>query len=198
MDIQEIRKYLRNEYGEEKKLEELSDHNNFKSAEKAFDYDYIKRKTVKDKCESADALYITKWINFIEFKTGFATKADTVNLKVQKENLKLRIKVKAYESLALFEKVILPKGNFTEDIIAGRRRFIAVIDTKNEPLDGMANILAQQAECLDEISDYKKDLYKWLKDSLICYRKEFDGKHIFYDDTKVWYDYELPNEINKV
>lgn len=198
MDIQKIKAYLQQEYGEEKTLEELAPNNQISCNKKAFDYDEIKRKTVKDTCESADALYITKWLNFIEFKTGFARPEKGVNERTHKENLKLKIKLKAYESISLFEKVILPKGGFPEDEINGKRRFVAVIDTKERPLEGVTDIMAELSGCTDSVPNCKKDLHKWLADSLIYYRKEFDGKHIFYDDTQVWYDYEINQKIEHV
>lgn len=198
MDIQKIKSYLQQEYGEEKTLEELAPNNHISCKQKAFDYDEMKRKIVKDQCDSADALYITKWFNFMEFKTGFSKPEKDVNERTHKENLKLRIRLKAFESIALFEKVILPKGGFAEDEINGKRRFVAVIDTKEVPLEGVTDVMAELAGCVDDVPNYKKDLNKWLQDSLMYYRKEFDGKHIFYDDTRVWYDYEVNKEIGHI
>lgn len=198
MDIQKIKAYLQQEYGVEKTLKELAPNNHISCKKKAFDYDAIKRQAVRDTCESADALYITKWFNFIEFKTGFAKQEHGVNERTHKENLKLRIRLKAYESISLFEKVILPKGGFAEDEINGKKRFVAVIDTKEVPLEGVTNIMAELSGCTEEVPNYKKDLHKWLADSLLYYRKEFDGKHIFYDDTQVWYDYEINQKIEYI
>ncbi len=198
MDIQKIKTYLRQEYGEEKAIEELAPNNHISCKQRAFDYDEIKRQVVKDQCDSVDALYITKWFNFIEFKTGFSKPDKDVNERTHKENLKLRIRLKAYESIALFEKVILPKGGFAETEINGKRRFVAVIDTKAVPLEGMTDILSDLSGCKDSVPNYKKDLNKWLSDSLLYYRKEFDGKHIFYDDTQVWYDYEVSRKITNI
>lgn len=198
LDIQKIKTYLQQEYGNEKTIEELAPNNHINCKETAFDYDEMKRQVVKDQCDSADALYITKWFNFIEFKTGFAKHKNGDNERTHKENLKLRIRLKAYESIALFEKVILPKGGFEENEINGKRRFVAVIDAKEAPLEGMTDILAELSDCKDAVPNYKKDLHKWLSDSLLYYRKEFDGKHIFYDDTQVWYDYEVNQKINRI
>ena len=191
---EDIRNYLIDNYGDEVTFAEIAP-NSSDSQLKAIDFDNVKRKIVGDKCESADALYITNSFNFIEFKTGFASEKTDINTKTHRENLKLKIRLKAFETMALFRDVIIPSLGANERMIIGKRRYIAVIDSKEKPTDAYQDVLAEISGTQDNISEYKKSIFAWLADSLAVYRRELDGKKLFYDYTDVWYDFEFDNKI---
>lgn len=191
---EDIRNYLIDNYGDEVTFAEIAP-NSTDSQLKAIDFDNVKREIVGDKCESADALYITNSFSFIEFKTGFASEKTDINTKTHKENLKLKIRLKAFETMALFRDVIIPSLGVNERMIIGKRRYIAVIDSKEKPTDAYQDVLAEISGTQDNISEYKKSIFAWLADSLAVYRRELDGKKLFYDYTDVWYDFEFDNKI---
>lgn len=65
--------------------------------------------------------------------------------------------------------------------------------------DAMFSVLADEADRKEEITTFREQLHGWLKSKLSNYRREFgDGKHIFYVDTQVWYDYEVPQKIKTI
>lgn len=194
---EDIRNYLIDNYGDEVTFAEIAP-NSTDSQLKAIDFDNVKRKIVGDKCESADALYITNSFNFIEFKTGFASEKTDINTKTHRENLKLKIRLKAFETMALFRDVIIPSLGANERMIIGKRRYIAVIDSKEKPTDAYQDVLAEISGTQDNISEYKKSIFAWLADSLAVYRRELDGKKLFYDYTDVWYDFEFDNKIGSL
>lgn len=194
---EDIRNYLIDNYGDEVTFAEIAP-NSTDSQLKAIDFDNVKREIVGDKCESADALYITNSFNFIEFKSGFASEKTDINTKTHKENLKLKIRLKAFETMALFRDVIIPSLGANERMIIGKRRYIAVIDSKEKPTDAYQDVLAEISGTQDNISEYKKSIFIWLTDSLAVYRRELDGKKLFYDYTDVWYEYEFDNKIKKL
>lgn len=191
---EEIREYLTKKYGDEIEFAQIAP-NSTNSQIKAIDFDKVKTKLVGNRCESADALYITKNFNFIEFKTGFASDKQDINIKTHKENLKLKIRLKAFETMALFRDVIIPSAGRDEKEIIGKRKYIAVIDAKENPMDAYQDVLANISDSKDSISDYKKNLMKWLGDSLAVYQRECDKKKLFYDRTDVWYDFEFDHNI---
>jgi hypothetical protein len=198
VSLQDVREYILREHGAdlEVPLDTLCPNNHVECKIPVIDYDRLRKKIVDEKCTSADALVIGKWINFIEFKTGCAKENKSIKIDTQKENLQLSIRLKAYESLALFEKVILPMGGFETDIIDEKKRFVAVVDSSEYPNDGLVDVLADESGGKEEAATFKAQLHHWLQSKLSNYRKEFgDGKHIFYVDTQVWYDYELPQKI---
>lgn len=149
-----------------------------------------------DRCASADALYLKRFIYFIEFKTGFATEKTDANTRTHLENLKLRIKIKAYESLGLFEKVILPEiedGQLENNI---QKKYIAVIDSLESPMEAYEDILQ---EASGNAVKNKEELKKLYLDSLLNYRKSApNGKYVFYNGIDVWYDFEFDSKIQRV
>ena len=161
-----------------------------------YDYDKIKEAVIGNKCTSADALYLKRFIYFIEFKTGFATEKTDANTRTHLENLQLRIKIKAYESLALFEKIILPEigdGNLADKI---QKRYIAVIDSLEAPMDAYEDILQEASGRTVSNKEKLKDLYT---NSLLNYRKSANnGKYVFYEGIDVWYDFEFDSKILNV
>ena len=149
-----------------------------------------------DRCASADALYLKRFLYFIEFKTGFATEKTDANTRTHLENLKLRIKIKAYESLGLFEKVILPDikdGCLAENI---QKKYIAVIDSLESPMDAYEDILR---EASGQTVNNKEELKNLYINSLLNYRKSApNGRYVFYDGIEVWYDFEFDAKIQRV
>lgn len=193
IDTKDIMKFLNEEDAVKVPFCKLADHHeNIKSEIEAFDYDKIKDRKAGAKCESADALYLRKHIYLIEFKTGFATKKSDANIKTHKENLKLRIRLKAYESLALLEKLILPTigdGDLSGKI---QKIYIAVIDSQEVPMQAYADILRVKS---GEEPTFCHEIFK---NSLLIYGKEVkNGKKLFYDRVDVWYDYEFDSKILK-
>ena len=100
--IGDVRKYIEGTYDEtiiSKTFSEIAENFKIQSEIECYDYDKIKRQIMGDRCASADALYLKRFIYFIEFKTGFATEKTDANTRTHLENLKLRIKIKAYEDI---------------------------------------------------------------------------------------------------
>lgn len=188
-----IKTYSHDEIKIKKPITEIADNNHIKGNFEAFDFDAIKEQILPS-CDSADALYMNKWINFIEFKTGFALEKNDINAKTHKENLQLKIRLKAYESMSLFEKVIMEKAKIPLSTIEDKRRFVAVIDCATHADDASVDAIADLSG-ITNTTGFKSTLHKWLNNSLALYRRESDGKHIFYDETQVWYDYEFEKNI---
>ena len=197
--IGDIRGYIESTYDAakiKKTFSEIAKNPKIQSIQECYDFDNIKRQIMGDKCASADALYLKRFIHFIEFKTGFATEKTDANTKTHLENLKLRIKVKAYESLALFEKVILPEigdGILADSI---QKKYIAVIDSLESPMDAYEDILQEASGNTVKNREELKRLYE---NSLLNYRKSSsNGKYVFYDGIDVWYDFEFDGKIQRV
>lgn len=194
--ITQVKSYLESTYAESvKKVNEIAINHNGKitCSLDCFDYDKIKDSVARGKCQSADILLLKKFIYFIELKTGFATKKKDVNVNTHLENLKLKIKLKAYESLSLFEKIILPEienGVLDEKI---QKKYIAVIDSNEKASDAYCDILQEKS---GEDGETREEIKKIYEDSLLNYRKSVQGgKFIFYEGTEVWYDFEFDERI---
>ena len=197
--VQDIREHIENTYDMsiiKKTFSDVANNPKIKSEVECYEYDQIKRQIMGDRCASADALYLKRFIYFIEFKTGFATKKTDANTKTHIENLKLRIKIKAYESLGLFEKVILPdiKDGCLEKNI--QKRYIAVIDSLESPMDAYEDVLREASGQTVKNKEELKNLYV---NSLLNYRKSApNGRYVFYDGIDVWYDFEFDSKIQWV
>lgn len=90
-------------------------------------------------------------------------------------------------------------GDFEPEIIDEKKRFVAVVDSAEYVNDAMFSVLADEADRKEEITTFREQLHGWLKSKLSNYRREFgDGKHIFYVDTQVWYEYEVPQKIKTI
>ena len=90
-------------------------------------------------------------------------------------------------------------GGFEPEIIDEKKRFVAVVDSAEYVNDAMFSVLADEADRKEEITTFREQLHGWLKSKLSNYRREFgDGKHIFYVDTQVWYEYEVPQKIKTI
>ena len=194
--IQEIKEFLDTNYNYKDTLSNLSNNKDkIKSDEQAYDFDKIKREIYKDNCDSCDALLLKNDLNLIEFKTGFDSPDETLSDRVKKENLKNKIRLKAYESLHLLETAII------DEIDYKRRRqpkivFCAVIDT-NEKItseEAIVDILCDEGAVREEES-FK---VKIIENMLAMYRKETNHhKKLFYDHAFVLYDYEFDSNINE-
>ena len=144
--IEDVRKYIEDTYDVadiNRTFSEIAENSKIQSQIECYDYDKIKRQIMGDRCASADALYLKRFIYFVEFKTGFATEKTDANTRTHLENLKLRIKIKAYESLGLFEKVILSEignGQLGDSI---QKKYIAVIDSLESPMEAYEDILQE-------------------------------------------------------
>lgn len=191
---EDIKEYLKIHHHHIEQFCKLAEnHSNICSKIEAFNYDLIKKDLSGDKCESADALYLKKHIYFVEFKTGFATEKTDANIRTHKENLKLKIRLKAYESLALFEKILLPEigdGLLNEKV---QKQYIAVIDSEAIPMRAYADVLKEKSG--------RKDTFRYeiFKNSLLIYGKEMkNGKKLFYDRVDVWYDFEFDGKAEKL
>ena len=194
MHTKEIADFLDAQNYIKRTFAEISEHHeNIKSEQMVYDFDAIKRSLAGEKCTSADAMYLKKHIYLIEFKTGFASEKKDVNTNTHKENLKLKIRLKAYESLALFEKIIVPKiedGILDEKV---QKICIAVIDTAPDPMQAYADILREKS---GNLNTFRNEIFK---DSLLIYGKETrNKKKLFYDRVDVWYDYEFDKKILKL
>lgn len=197
--IEDVRKYIEDTYDVadiNRTFSEIAENSKIQSQIECYDYDKIKRQIMGDRCASADALYLKRFIYFVEFKTGFATEKTDANTRTHLENLKLRIKIKAYESLGLFEKVILSEignGQLGDSI---QKKYIAVIDSLESPMEAYEDILQ---EASGNTIRNKEELRKLYVNSLLNYRKSApNGKYVFYDGIDVWYDFEFDSKIQRV
>lgn len=197
--IEDVREYIENTYDAgriKNTFFKIAKNPKIQSVRECYDYDDIKRQIIGDKCASADALYLKRFIHFIEFKTGFATEKTDANTRTHLENLKLRIKIKAYESLALFEKIILPEIGDGKLVDSIQKKYVAVIDSLESPMDAYEDILQ---EASGNTVKNKEELKRLYENSLLNYRKSAcNGKYVFYDGIEVWYDFEFDGKIQRV
>ena len=189
--------YLKSNYNYVKSLSKLSNNELIKCTEDAFNFDDIKSDIYGNHCASADALLIKRNLNLIEFKTGFDAPEDTLPDKIRKENLLLKIRIKAYESLHLLQTAIIdeisPDDKLDESI---KFVFCAVIDTTEKVVadDLITDILSDEGG----IRESKSFKVRIVENTLAMYRKETDKrKKLFYDETFVLYDYEFDDNVNK-
>lgn len=191
-----IIEYLDSHYNYKDTIATLSKNLKIKDQTQVYDYDKIKE-AIYGHCRSVDVLLIKRDINLIEFKTGLAISFDSENERLKKENMKLSIRLKAYESLHLLQTAIIDEiscgDKLAEDI---RIVFCAVIDT-NEPIvaeDAYVDILSD-AGGVSETESFK---VKLIKEVMSIYRKETNKhKKLFYDDAFVIYDYEFDKQRKK-
>ena len=189
--------YLNDNYNHVKSLSELSNNEKIKCAEIAFDFDDIKADIYGDHCASADALLIKRNLNLIEFKTGFDAPEETLPDKVRKENLLLKIRIKAYESLHLLQTAIIDEIS-PDDKLADNIKFVfcAVIDTAEKAVaEDLITDIISDAGGIREEQSFKVRI---IENGLAMYRKQTDKrKKLFYDETFVLYDYEFDSNVHK-
>lgn len=192
-----IKEYLDQNYQFKGTLSSLSNNPSITSQEEVYDFDKIKRKVYNDNCASADALFIKRNLNIIEFKTGFDTPLKTLPDKIIKENLLLKIRIKAYESLHLLQTAIIDEISM-DDKLADDIKFVfcAVIDTEEKVVaeDSITDIISD-AGGLHEEESFKVRI---IETALAMYRKQTEKrKRLFYDETFVLYDYEFDKKMSK-
>ena len=189
--------YLNSNYNYVKSLSELSNNEKIKCAESAFNFDDIKGAIYGELCASADALLIKRNLNLIEFKTGFDAPEETLPDKIRKENLLLKIRIKAYESLHLLQTAIIDEIS-PDDKLADNVKFVfcAVIDTAEKAVaeDLITDIISDAGGIREE----KSFKVRIIENGLAMYRKQTDKrKKLFYDETFVLYDYEFDSNVHK-
>lgn len=168
-------------------------HKNIKSDIEAYNYDRVKEMLAGARCESADALYLKRHVYLFEFKTGFATEKTDANTNTHKENLKLKIRLKAYESLALLEKLLIPAIGDGELSSKTQKVYVAVVDAQKIPMQAYADVLRKKS---GKEPSFCHDIFQ---NSLLIYGKEVKGgKKLFYDRVDVWYDFEFDDKIQKL
>lgn len=187
--IQKILDYIDHNLNHKNKMCCLAQNGNIRCEEYAYDFDKIKECICGGKMKSCDALYIKKNINLIEFKTGFDAPENDASDTLKKENMLLKIQIKAGDSLRILENFILKKAIDNDEKLCARKVMCAVIDS-NEPAiaeDIYVDILSKHAG-LQVSSNWKDNITA----ALSKYRKEsLSGEKLFYDDTFVLYDYEF-------
>lgn len=193
----DIKEYLINNYNYIGTFSDLSNNEKIKSTENAFNFDSIKHVIYGDNCASSDALYIKRNLNLIEFKTGFDAPEETLPDRVLKENLLLKIRIKAYESLHLLQTGIIDEIS-PDDKLDNKIKivFCAVIDTAEKAVaeDVITDILSDAGGIREE----KSLKMRVVETAMKMYRKQTDKrKKLFYDETFVLYDYEFDNNLNK-
>ena len=191
----DISAYLDENYNYKKTLSDLSNNKKIKSDIIAYDFDEIKRVIYKEQCTSADALLIKRNLNIIEFKTGFDSPDNSLSEQIKKENLRLSIRIKAYESLHLLQTAIINEISLDGQLDNGIKTvFCAVVDT-NEPLiaeETYVDILSDAGG----VREHKSLKISIVENILSLYRKETDKhKKLFYDDIIVLYDYEFDRRV---
>ena len=136
-------------------------------------------------------------MNLIEFKTGFDAPEKTLPDKIRKENLLLKIRIKAYESLHLLQTAIIDEIS-PDDKLADNVKFVfcAVIDTAEKAVaeDLITDIISDAGGIREE----KSFKVRIIENGLSMYRKQTDKrKKLFYDETFVLYDYEFDSNVYK-
>lgn len=189
--------YLNDNYKYVKSLSELSNNERIKSTENAFNFDDIKGAIYGEHCASADALLIKRNLNLIEFKTGFDAPEETLPDKIRKENLLLKIRIKAYESLHLLQTAIIDEIS-PDDKLDDNIKFVfcAVIDTAEKSVaEDLITDIISDAGGIQEQKSFKVRI---IENGLSMYRKQTDKrKKLFYDETFVLYDYEFDSNVHK-
>lgn len=198
-NIEEIEKYIE-KYTKKRKMCDLADNMpQIHSEIEAYSFDDIAKKIAKNKIASADVIYINRWINLIEFKTGFSNFKDNFRDKLKRENQKLNIKLKMMESYEFLDKVILSE---CKDFACGkeiRKRFISVIDTEENPIEATLDVLAEvSGEYAQQEMTLKREIHDFLRVTIANFGKEIQGKHLFYDCVDVWYDTEFDIKIETI
>lgn len=192
-----LKTYLDAHYNYRGRLCDLSNNPQIQSQDEVYDFDEIKRKVYGDNCTSADALWIKRNINLIEFKTGFDAPDDSVNERTKKENLQLKIRLKAYESLHLLQTAIINEVETNSSLDPKIQTvFCAVIDTSQPEIgeEVYTDILADAGS----VREHKSFKAKIVEEMLKLYRKETTThKKLFYDETFVLYDYEFDSNIKR-
>ena len=189
---QRIKDYLDKTYPYKETLSRLSNNSLITSQEKAYDFDKIKS-IVYPNCCSADALLIKTHINLVEFKTGFDGQEETLNDRLKKENLVLKIKQKASDSLRILDVCILDElVKLDNDNLNPRiqKIYCAVIDVNDKPYlsDEIITDIVSEAGKIKNASSYKTVV----ENSLQVYRKQTNlGVKLFYNEIFVIYDYEF-------
>lgn len=193
-----IKEYLNNNYPYVETLAKLSNNSKITTKDLAFDFDKIKC-VIYPECSSADALLIKKRLNLIEFKTGFDNPDKTLMDKTKKENLMLKIKEKADESLRILDIGIIGQIEKidNEQLDNGVMKvYCAVIDVGSNAVVGedvIIDIIAKAGDVSNPVS-YKNIIDNNLK----RLRKETDRhEKLFYNETFVMYDYEFDKNISK-
>ncbi len=192
MLINELNDYLDANYSLFRKpISELAGELKINDRRLAYNYDGIKDHYCKhEKVSSADVLLAgVRTIYFIEFKSGFARVGciEDALEKAKKEGQRARIRLKACESLILFEKVICK-----DEELEFNKVYVSVIDCA-DTLGVMEDILLEKAGTDsngESFSERAKLEYELKRNSLLVYKKEIGGEHIMYDDVLVLYDYE--------
>ena len=187
--VQKILDYLDLHLNHKERICCLAQNSNIQCGEYAYNFDKIKNCICGDKMRTCDALYINKNINLIEFKTGFDAPESNASDTLKKENMLLKIQIKAGDSLRILENFILKKAINGDEEIRARKIMCAVIDS-NEPVIAehvYVDILSEHAGS-QVSSNWKENVAA----ALSKYRKEsLSGGKLFYDDTFVLYDYEF-------
>lgn len=151
------------------------------SSNKAFDYDDI-NKSYYEKHNmpcSADSLYLTESVNFIEFKTIDSEIKDKIKYDIVINNLNL----KAIESIVTFNNEIVPCCTKTINNNEITTIFIVVINSE-------ASSSTAMGLAFSDIIFNKKQT--GIELSLSRFKaKDLKGRKIYHDDVKVWYDREF-------
>ncbi len=200
MDIIELGNQLEKMFPNDEYLKELSaladNMAQIRSTRKAYDYDKIKDHLCERiKLKSADALLVGKrQIALIEFKTGFAEDTDYTcdDDRLKKEQLRLSIRLKACESLIMFEKIICDGQPVGFDKV-----FIIVINSQDDPKGARSNVIGRLSKTNKSYSEKARIQKELLEHSLLLYRKNTFGKQIMYNRIMVMYDTEFDSEIEK-
>lgn len=193
----DISNYLNSNYPHKDSIANLSRNSKIKDKQIVFSFDAIKSDIYHDNCASADILWVKNNLNLIEFKTGFASPDETASDKLLKENMLLKIRIKAYESLHLLQTAIIDEIS-PPDILSDEIKitFCAVIDS-NEPVvaeDVISDILLDAGN----VRENNSLKFRVIDNALSMYRKQTDKrKKLFYDETFVLYDYEFDSNISK-
>ena len=167
----DITSYLDTNYNYKDSLSVLSNNKKISCTTIAYDFDKIKYCIYRDNCASADALLIKRNLNLIEFKTGFSSPEDNADDKLRKENLVLKIRAKAYESLHLLETAIIDEISENDTLDKNIKiTFCAVIDTDIPVVaeEAITDILSVEGG-VRENKDFKTRI---IENALGMYRKE--------------------------
>ncbi len=190
------------------------------SEERCYNYDKIVKAIFTTPPASADSLRITdRWIDFIEFKGGFVTKkagkyepieteCDTCKelhlekyewfkrfREINSEQIKDHLKVKAVESLCIFQNYILPRCRDTMPGTEYGLRFICVVERDSSTISSADKTILGMQDLAGHKARATPDGFSFLQryETGIA---ENQKEKPFYENVKIIFTDEFENMIS--
>lgn len=166
------------------------------NTKKAFSFDeitlaYVERPSTP--C-SADSLYFTKSVNFIEFKRAIPQCFDdSGNVVIKHFEIFNNLKLKAVESVSTLNNIIIPSCPKKIDVTEITTKYVVVIDSTSFASVALANAYAEMVSSATAPVTKQSSL----EQSLQRFKaKDKYGHKIYYDDVLIWNDVVFDAKIS--